>query len=91
MDLWGSDLGRVTAFRTAMEKARDLGKPITVRPRDIAPLSDLPDTYAVFHPIYHRSAKPQTVESRRRELRGFCAEIFQFNGSSGRSPKLALR
>ena len=89
MELWGVDLGSVESFRTAIEKARDAGKPITVRATDIALLAEVSDAYAVFAPVYHTTVVPDSVEGRRQELRGFCAEIFRFDARDSQSRKVA--
>jgi two-component system sensor histidine kinase/response regulator len=74
---FGFDVASDPVRRATLEKARDTGKPaVTERLRLVQEKGDR-FAFLVFAPVYERNISPDTVEERRRHLRGFVAGAFR--------------
>ena len=90
----GVDLGASTERKEAMNRARDLGAPVAT-PR-VVPLntSETKPAYAflVFVPHYRRGAPLNTIDERRRAIKGFVYGGFRAENLFGRiTESLRLR
>jgi PAS domain S-box-containing protein len=71
------DMGSNPERLTMLEEARDEGRTRATAP--IRLVQDTPDQsgFLVFEPVYAKGSAPQTVEERRRNLRGFALGVFR--------------
>jgi signal transduction histidine kinase/DNA-binding response OmpR family regulator len=71
----GFDVGSEARRREALERARDAGQPSATAPIRLAQETGLQKGVLVFLPIYRGA--PQSLDERRRELRGFAVAVFR--------------
>lgn len=75
MPALGFDVASESTRRAALEKARDDGVPAATAPVRLAQEKGSQRGFLVFLPIYH--GKPQSLEDRRKSLRGFAVAVFR--------------
>jgi PAS domain S-box-containing protein len=72
----GFDLASETFRRAAMEKSCDQGFPVATSAIELVVDSRLKKGVLVFLPVYTQGVDPQTVEERRKNLRGFVVGVY---------------
>ncbi len=71
----GYDVGSEASRRSALEEARDTGKPCATAPIRLAQEPGSQQGFVVFFPLYKQPA--QTVAQRRAALQGFATAVFR--------------
>lgn len=71
----GFDLGSEGRRREAMARARDTGEPVATAPIRLVQEPGSQHGFLVFHPVFACDA--QTIEERRKRLRGFAVAVFR--------------
>lgn len=72
----GFDLASESTGRKALEMSRDTGQMIATEQVRLAQESEHPFGFLVFVPVYFNGASVDTVDERRKNLRGFVLGVF---------------
>ncbi|MBF0571431.1 MAG: response regulator [Candidatus Omnitrophica bacterium] len=74
----GFDLSSETLRRLTIEKSRDEGRPVATAPIQLFG-SSKKNGVLVFYPVYDMDMPKNTVEERRKSLRGFVLGVYNTN------------
>jgi len=72
----GYDMGSSSEFREIIEKARDTGKKIATKETRVLHGEHIHNLFMMMIPIYKNGFTPETVQDRRKNLRGFVLGSF---------------
>lgn len=87
-EMLGFDLGSSSTRLAALERARDSGKMVTSERIELLQLPTDRAGVTIFAPVYQPNMAHDTVESRRRNLRGFVLQVVRLSSLFGSSAEL---
>ena len=72
----GYDLASETVRRAAMEKSRDIGRPVATPPLELVQQGQKHTGVLVFMPVYAKDQPRRTIEQRRQALKGYVLVVY---------------
>ncbi|MBI3011066.1 MAG: CHASE domain-containing protein [Candidatus Omnitrophica bacterium] len=85
--LLGVDSASQAIQREAMERARDLGRPVATGRISLVRVPGAPPGLIIFLPVYRNGFSLETVAERRQQLVGFVAMFYECNAFMKRALK----